>query len=620
MLLPFSLARRLPKFRLLAKRTEGLLPDMTYLRVFLASLTAGIAMLILAAMPDSAQAHPHVFVEARAKVLYDDAGKVVAIRHVWRFDDAFSAFAIQGLDTNKDGTYTREELAELAKVNIDSLGDFAYFTFGDDTKVEIDFNPPQDYWLELHTVPLKDYWALSEEDLKAIAEDAERTGQPALQDVKLLELHFTLPLKEMVGSSMPVTFDVYDPTYYVDFQFAKADDAIQLSQPPGKCSIEVRAPKELDAQTAEQLAAIGAEVRDLPPELRAITETLVNQFIITCGTPVASAPASDAVNKMAQGGSPVPLVGSQDSQSQETAQSGNGAAAPAPQLPSPGIFSMVIGKIAALQSDFYQRLVSALRRFQTDPNAVWFLLMLSFAYGVFHAAGPGHGKAIITSYMFANEATMRRGIVLSFAAAFVQATTAVLIVTIVALALQGTSIAMKSTLGFFESASYGLVALLGGWLVYTKLRAFLRVRQPAAAGHGHDHHHDDDESCCGHSHGPDIKTIENRLSLREAAAAVFSIGMRPCSGALVVLVFALSQGLYFAGVASAYVMAVGTALTISTLAIIAVTSKGLASRILGAETRRGRLALAGLEVAAAGVVLAVGLLLLVASIQAPTTL
>lgn len=119
---------------------------------------------------------------------------------------------------------------------------------------------------------------------------------------------------------------------------------------------------------------------------------------------------------------------------------------------------------------------------------------------------------------------------------------------------------------------------------------------------------------------PEPAAISGKLSLREAAAAVFSIGMRPCSGALVVLVFALSQGLYLAGVASAYVMSIGTALTISTLAIIAVTSRGLAMRIIGAETLRGRRIFAGLEIAAAFVVFLVGVVFFIAALQAPTTL
>ncbi|MCW2306040.1 HoxN/HupN/NixA family nickel/cobalt transporter [Rhodobium gokarnense] len=624
-----------------------------------ALLIAIAASLVALARP--ALAHPHVFIEAKAEIVYDGKGNVVAIRHHWRFDDAFSAFAIQGLDTNGDGEYTREELADLADVNVNSLKDWGYFTFGDDTKVEIDFKPPEPgYWLDLVSVPLTDYWAMSDEDIKAIAEDAERDGTQPMQEVKLLELHFTLPLKEPVGSDTKVTFDVYDPTYYIDFRFAKDADAVKLVNAPGDCSTEIRLPQPLDDETAARLAAIGADVREPPPELRAITQTLVNQVVITCGDAVAATPAAtppsaeDAVTRMAAGdpGATAPggQSGTPDPAAESAPQSHSVADPEAMSAPSAGFFSGIIGTVARMQSEFYQRLIGALRRFKGDSAAVWFLFLLSFAYGVFHAAGPGHGKAIITSYMFANEATLKRGVALSFAAAFVQATVAVAIVTVVALVLRGTSIAMKSTLGVFEAGSFALVALLGAWLVYRKTRAFLRLspapaaRSPAPTvgaahvaapvirrvdsdhghhdhhGHSHGHDHDHDDACCGHSHAPDPEAISGKLSLREAVAAVFSIGMRPCSGALVVLVFALSQGLYLAGVASAYIMAIGTALTISTLAIIAVTSRGIAQRIIGAETLRARRIFAGVEIAAAVVVVLVGVIFFVAALQAPATL
>ena len=141
-------------------------------------------------------AHPHVFVEARSKLVFDDDGKAVAVNHVFRFDDAFTAFAIQGFDTNGDGIYSREELAELAKVNIESMADFGYFTFGDNTKVELDFGVPTDFWLEVAKVQLEDYWAMKPEDFEAIREDAQLNGGDPIESVDLLELHFVLPIKE----------------------------------------------------------------------------------------------------------------------------------------------------------------------------------------------------------------------------------------------------------------------------------------------------------------------------------------------------------------------------------------------------------------------------------------
>ena len=620
---------------------------------------------ILGQVP-SVAAHPHVFVRARAEVVYDDKGQIVAINHDWQFDDAFSAFALQGLDTNGDGKYSREELAELAKINIDSMKEYGYFTFGDDTRVEIDFNAPlAGYWLETKTVPFDSYWAISDDDRKAIAEDKARgVNDDIPTEVTLLELHFTLPLKEPVGHDKPVTFDVYDPTYYVDFRFADGNNVITFKNAPGACRVKTKAPAPLDDQTAAALAQIGADVRQPPPELMEVTQNLVNQMIITCGDATAAASTGgetpsgptgsplDAVNALAAKGDEV-VKEVATTRITATPQTTGEATAPkdpeaAKSATSISWLSRLLGKVSQMQSAYYQEMISALRLFRTNDRAAWLLIWLSFAYGIFHAAGPGHGKAVITSYMFANEATVKRGVALSFGAAFVQGLTAVAIVSIIALVLKGTSIAMTSTLGVFESSSFALVALLGAWLTWTKGRAFLRLVMPRAARghdhhHGHDHahaHHDHDHThgdaypdhpdphhvhgpdCgCGHNHLPDADLASRKLSLREALAAIFSIGLRPCSGALVVLVFALSLDLYWVGVASAFVMAFGTALTVSSLAIIAMTSKGLAQRFLGGEgTGRARLLTAGLEAAAAVFVLFVGLVLFVASFGATTVI
>ena len=211
---------------------------------------------ILGQVP-SVAAHPHVFVRARAEVVYDDKGQIVAINHDWQFDDAFSAFALQGLDTNGDGKYSREELAELAKINIDSMKEYGYFTFGDDTRVEIDFNAPlAGYWLETKTVPFDSYWAISDDDRKAIAEDKARgVNDDIPTEVTLLELHFTLPLKEPVGHDKPVTFDVYDPTYYVDFRFADGNNVITFKNAPDACRVKTKAPAPLDDQLRERLGS-----------------------------------------------------------------------------------------------------------------------------------------------------------------------------------------------------------------------------------------------------------------------------------------------------------------------------------------------------------------------------
>src|SRR6202158_1767280 len=174
----------------------------------------------------------------------------------------------------------------------------------------------------------------------------------------------------------------------------------------------------------------------------------------------------------------------------------------------------IVGWLLAKQSEFYGEMSSTIRTAKSDGSAVWTLLAISFAYGIFHAAGPGHGKAVISSYLVANQETARRGIVLSFASALMQSLVAVVIVAICALLLNATARTMCGAEKAIEIASYALIAAFGARLVWTKGGGVMRARQrprPAlvlAAAHrhehGHDHHHHDRDHAhdehCGHSH------------------------------------------------------------------------------------------------------------------------
>src|SRR5213076_2457812 len=154
------------------------------------------------------------------------------------------------------------------------------------------------------------------------------------------------------------------------------------------------------------------------------------------------------------------------------------------------------------QSEFYREMSSTLRAAKSDGSAVWTLLAISFAYGIFHAAGPGNGKAVISSYLVANQETARRGIVLSFASALMQSLVAVVIVAICAWLLNASAKTMCGTEKVVEIASYALIAAFGARLVWTKGGGFIRALQTASpapalapAAHRHDHgpshdHHD----------------------------------------------------------------------------------------------------------------------------------
>jgi len=324
--------------------------------------------------------------------------------------------------------------------------------------------------------------------------------------------------------------------------------------------------------------------------------------------------------------------------------------------PPAGVFAQAAAWLMAKQSDINRRLAAAVRDIRTgDP---WFatlvLAALSFAYGVLHAAGPGHGKAVIASYVLANEQTVRRGIALSFLAAVFQGISALLIVGILVLALRTTGLTIKATEGWLETASWGLVAVIGAWLLYTQLKA-LRP-QPAVAGsghthhdhhghdhahhghahghdhghghhshahahhehhhhgHGHDHVHAADGSCCDHAHMPDPSRLQGAWSWREAIAIAVAIGIRPCTGAILVLVFAIGQGLMWAGVFATFAMALGTAITVSALAALAVGSRELAMRFGGGrESVWGARVRTAAGLGGAALVLGLGLVLMVGS-------
>src|SRR5689334_8027281 len=161
------------------------------------------------------------------------------------------------------------------------------------------------------------------------------------------------------------------------------------------------------------------------------------------------------------------------------------------------------GWILAKQAEFYRMLSGLIRAAKADGSAAYTLLGISFLYGVFHAAGPGHGKAVISSYLVANDETWRRGIVLSFASAILQAFTAIAVVGIAAALLGATAKAMGNTVRVIEIVSYALIALIGLRLLWVKGRAFLRLLRGEQQAHDHDHGHDHGHHHHAHDHHHD---------------------------------------------------------------------------------------------------------------------
>jgi len=289
---------------------------------------------------------------------------------------------------------------------------------------------------------------------------------------------------------------------------------------------------------------------------------------------------------------------------------------------SPAEIGGLTGWILAKQAEFYQMFSGLIRASKSDGRAAYTLLGISFLYGIFHAAGPGHGKAVISSYLVANDETWRRGIVLSFASAILQAFTAIALVGIAAVLLGATAKAMGNTVRVIEIVSYGLIVVIGLRLLWVKGRAFLKLLRAEAHehhahdhhhhghSHGHDHDHGDEASAWGHAHAPEPRELNGQHWLRHGLSAIVAVGLRPCSGAIIVLVFALAQGLFWIGVASTFLMGLGTAITVAAIATLAVGARGLAGRFAKAKPGAGMIFIRGLETAAALVIVVFGAALL----------
>ena len=296
------------------------------------------------------------------------------------------------------------------------------------------------------------------------------------------------------------------------------------------------------------------------------------------------------------------------------------------------------GWILAKQAEFYRMLSGTIRAAKVDGSAAYTLLGISFLYGIFHAAGPGHGKAVISSYLVANDETWRRGVFLSFASAIFQALTAIAIVAVAAVLLNATAKTMGDTVRVAEIVGYALIILIGLRLFWVKGRALislLRAKEPAHRDHAHAHHHhghehhhhgherhhhaharhhdencEHDASAWGHAHAPEPAELKGAHWLRRGLAAVVAVGLRPCTGAIIVLVFALAQGIFWIGVAATFAMGLGTAITVAAIASLAVGARSFAGRLAKGKAGKGLIVVRGLETAAALVIILFGVLLL----------
>ena len=157
-----------------------------------------------------AQAHPHVWITASSELLYAADGTITGVRHAWTFDDMFSTYALQGIETKNKGVYSREELSSLAQTNVESLKEYGFFTFARADGKKEKFQEPVDYYLEFKDVALT--------------------------------LYFTLPLKTPVKPK-ELVLEVFDPSFFIDFTLAEKNP-IKLVRAPAACQMKFERPND----------------------------------------------------------------------------------------------------------------------------------------------------------------------------------------------------------------------------------------------------------------------------------------------------------------------------------------------------------------------------------------
>jgi ABC-type nickel/cobalt efflux system permease component RcnA len=319
-----------------------------------------------------------------------------------------------------------------------------------------------------------------------------------------------------------------------------------------------------------------------------------------------------------------------------------------------------------------QNMTGAVRNLKSTTNvavATSGLILASFIYGILHAVGPGHGKAVISSYMLADKETLRRGIFLAFLSSLIQALSAITLIAGLYAAALATGLQTKWAEAWLETLSWGFVAAVGAWLMCKQLWPLIAPHRAAEVGHAHDHDHHTHASgdhfhshafhvhehqlrdvaprsgkhsgeagchCghnhsdahdrahdavhehvhdehCGHVHLPGPEELKGNLTWTRALAISFSIGIRPCTGALLVIIFAASQGLIWAGILATFAMAFGMALTVSALAALSVGSRKLAFALAGAESRWGNFVANGASILSSAAVFVLGTVFFFAS-------
>ncbi|HWV19939.1 MAG TPA: DUF1007 family protein, partial [Devosia sp.] len=259
-----------------------------------------------------AAAHPHIFIDAKVTVVFDDAGRIAALRNSWTFDTAFSVWMVQGLDTNGDGVVSSEEMQDLADENMVGLADYGFYTVAGDG---VDFTAAGDQRMHYHD--------------------------------NRVTLDFSVNANEPVAPGSRFELGIFDAEYYVAITFADVGQ-VTLENAPASCGTELVPPRPMDRATEERLYALGPEVLELPPDLAAAMRGTQGMIVISCGDAPAPVTALDATEHMAQARPAKPFGGPPPE--------------PGLNLPRSGFF----GWVQEQQRNFYHAMTDALDRMRTD--------------------------------------------------------------------------------------------------------------------------------------------------------------------------------------------------------------------------------------------------------------
>jgi nickel/cobalt exporter len=276
-----------------------------------------------------------------------------------------------------------------------------------------------------------------------------------------------------------------------------------------------------------------------------------------------------------------------------------------------------------LQSIKWQRIVNEelsnlLYEAKTNQfSSAVYLLILSIIYGALHSLGPGHGKLIVTTFLATHPSKVKHSLILTIVSALMQAIVAILLVSALLFLFNNSMREVNSKAMELVSLSFLVMAILGGFIIIRALKklfmSYINNHKKQTHEHQHrheDHEHSHDASCaCGHKHFASADEINNATTWQAYTGIIFSIGIRPCTGAIMALLFANVVGIYWLGVVSAFMMAIGTAMTTSIIALLTISGKKVINGYLNHDEHKNNAGNTLLQLFGGTILLLLGLLL-----------